>query len=367
MDWNLPHADDELVKRRRKDEKTSSSSGPNPYLQNHEIPSTFGFSEVYGFEADKGSLGFMDLLGLHDYPSAPTGYSLFDILHPQPPPPPLELPAVPPDLPPTPVSAAPESSDNVVMNHHQTPITANSSSLSPSSNEGETIRTAGDEEVEGEEVSINQEKTRKQLGPKKKNQKRQREPRFAFMTKSQVDHLDDGYRWRKYGQKGVKNSPYPRSYYRCTTAGCGVKKRVERSSEDPSIVVTTYEGQHTHLTPTTPRGSFMFPLETAAYRSGHGSLAPSPATTPLHSPQSYFYHHQQQHLYSPPQSLNIISSASSDFLGPSLPNSSFNQDLRLRFTSPPPPASLPPLSTSQRDDGLLQDIVPSEMRKEANA
>jgi hypothetical protein len=51
------------------------------------------------------------------------------------------------------------------------------------------------------------------LKPKKKNQKRQREPRFAFMTKSEVDHLDDGYRWRKYGQKAVKNSPYPRYIY----------------------------------------------------------------------------------------------------------------------------------------------------------
>jgi hypothetical protein len=48
------------------------------------------------------------------------------------------------------------------------------------------------------------------LKPKKRSQKRLREPRFAFMTKSEVDHLDDGYRWRKYGQKAVKNSPYPR-------------------------------------------------------------------------------------------------------------------------------------------------------------
>lgn len=45
---------------------------------------------------------------------------------------------------------------------------------------------------------------------KKKGEKREREPRFAFMTKSEVDHLEDGYRWRKYGQKAVKNSPYPR-------------------------------------------------------------------------------------------------------------------------------------------------------------
>ncbi|GMN43344.1 hypothetical protein TIFTF001_012554 [Ficus carica] len=85
---------------------------------------------------------------------------------------------------------------------------------------------------------------------------------FAFMTKSEVDHLEDGYRWRKYGQKAVKNSPYPRSYYRCTTQKCGVKKRVERSFEDPSIVITTYEGQHNHPLPSALRGNVaaaMFP------------------------------------------------------------------------------------------------------------
>ena len=47
----------------------------------------------------------------------------------------------------------------------------------------------------------------------KKGEKKQKEPRFAFMTKSEVDHLEDGYRWRKYGQKAVKNSPYPRYIY----------------------------------------------------------------------------------------------------------------------------------------------------------
>jgi len=45
---------------------------------------------------------------------------------------------------------------------------------------------------------------------KKKKEKREKEGRFAFMTKSEVDHLEDGYRWRKYGQKAVKNSPFPR-------------------------------------------------------------------------------------------------------------------------------------------------------------
>ncbi|CAK8531542.1 unnamed protein product [Lathyrus sativus] len=103
---------------------------------------------------------------------------------------------------------------------------------------------------------------------KKKNQKKEREPRFAFMTKSEVDNLDDGYRWRKYGQKAVKNSPYPRSYYRCTTAACGVKKRVERSSDDSSIVVTTYEGQHTHPSPATSRPSLSFVNEPTSFGAG---------------------------------------------------------------------------------------------------
>ncbi|KAH9315192.1 hypothetical protein KI387_023819, partial [Taxus chinensis] len=76
------------------------------------------------------------------------------------------------------------------------------------------------------------------------------EPRFAFMTKSiDVDLLEDGYRWRKYGQKAVKNSRYPRNYYRCTNTNCCVKKRVERSCEDPSMVITTYEGRHSHHSP----------------------------------------------------------------------------------------------------------------------
>lgn len=36
------------------------------------------------------------------------------------------------------------------------------------------------------------------------------QPRFAFQTRSDEDILDDGYRWRKYGQKSVKNSNFPR-------------------------------------------------------------------------------------------------------------------------------------------------------------
>ncbi|KAJ4794840.1 WRKY transcription factor [Rhynchospora pubera] len=73
--------------------------------------------------------------------------------------------------------------------------------------------------------------------------------RIGFRTKSAIDILDDGFKWRKYGKKAVKNSPNPRNYYRCTIEGCKVKKRVERERNDPSYVITTYEGVHNHLSP----------------------------------------------------------------------------------------------------------------------
>ncbi|KAF0916342.1 hypothetical protein E2562_005941 [Oryza meyeriana var. granulata] len=70
--------------------------------------------------------------------------------------------------------------------------------------------------------------------------------KIAFKTRSEVDVLDDGYRWRKYGKKMVKNSPNPRNYYRCSSEGCRVKKRVERARDDARFVVTTYDGVHNH-------------------------------------------------------------------------------------------------------------------------
>ncbi|KAH7860274.1 hypothetical protein Vadar_011518 [Vaccinium darrowii] len=73
--------------------------------------------------------------------------------------------------------------------------------------------------------------------------------RVAFRTKSELEIMDDGFKWRKYGKKMVKNSPNPRNYYKCASGGCNVKKRVERDSEDPSYVITTYDGVHNHESP----------------------------------------------------------------------------------------------------------------------
>jgi hypothetical protein len=59
---------------------------------------------------------------------------------------------------------------------------------------------------------------------------------------------DDGYNWRKYGQKQAKESENPRSYYKCTFPTCPVKKKVERS-QDGQISEIVYKGMHSHARP----------------------------------------------------------------------------------------------------------------------
>ncbi|KMZ62660.1 hypothetical protein ZOSMA_44G00600 [Zostera marina] len=60
----------------------------------------------------------------------------------------------------------------------------------------------------------------------------------------------DMWSWRKYGQKPIKGSPYPRGYYRCSTAkGCSAKKQIERCRTDASLIIITYISAHNHPGP----------------------------------------------------------------------------------------------------------------------
>ncbi|WOK92399.1 hypothetical protein Cni_G01090 [Canna indica] len=105
--------------------------------------------------------------------------------------------------------------------------------------------------------------------------KMNREPRVVVQTVSEVDILDDGYRWRKYGQKVVKGNPNPRSYYKCTTAGCPVRKHVERASHDPKAVITTYEGKHNHDVPA---------AKPTSHESSSSMVADGDSSLAAHSP-----------------------------------------------------------------------------------
>ncbi|KAK3035055.1 hypothetical protein RJ639_034845 [Escallonia herrerae] len=56
----------------------------------------------------------------------------------------------------------------------------------------------------------------------------------------------DSWAWRKYGQKPIKGSPYPR----CSSSkGCPARKQVERSRMDPTMLVVTYSCEHNHPWP----------------------------------------------------------------------------------------------------------------------
>ncbi|KAK8266779.1 hypothetical protein V6Z12_D12G269100 [Gossypium hirsutum] len=85
------------------------------------------------------------------------------------------------------------------------------------------------------------------------SKKRKMLPRWTDHVRVTSENLlegthDDGYSWRKYGQKDILGAKYPRSYYRCTyrhTQDCWATKQVQKSDEDPTIFEITYRGTHT--------------------------------------------------------------------------------------------------------------------------
>ncbi|CAN4115946.1 unnamed protein product [Withania somnifera] len=146
-----------------------------------------------------------------------------------------------------------------------------------------------------------------------------REPRIVVQTTSDIDILEDGYRWRKYGQKVVKGNPNPRSYYKCTFTGCPVRKHVERASQDLRAVITTYEGKHNHDVPA-PRGSGSYAMNKppSGINNNNMPVVPRPSVLANHSNQgmnfndTFFNTTQIQ----PPITLQMLqSSGSSSYSG----------------------------------------------------
>ncbi|CAN6179255.1 unnamed protein product [Urochloa humidicola] len=92
---------------------------------------------------------------------------------------------------------------------------------------------------------------------------------------------DDGFSWRKYGQKDILGAKFPRGYYRCTyrtTQGCPATKQVQRSDADLCVFDVTYQGDHTcHQK--------QRQVASAAAATAHGGC---------HSPPPPSSHHEQQ-------------------------------------------------------------------------
>ncbi|XP_055812675.1 probable WRKY transcription factor 11 [Solanum dulcamara] len=71
--------------------------------------------------------------------------------------------------------------------------------------------------------------------------------RIPAISSRIADIPADEFSWRKYGQKPIKGSAYPRGYYKCSSLrGCPARKHVERAMDDPTMLIVTYEGEHCH-------------------------------------------------------------------------------------------------------------------------
>ncbi|XP_049391468.1 probable WRKY transcription factor 27 [Solanum stenotomum] len=70
----------------------------------------------------------------------------------------------------------------------------------------------------------------------------------------QEELINDIWTWRKYGQKYIKDSPFPRNYYKCSTSKlCEARKKIEKSPNDENIFLVSYSGEHNHDPPTNRR------------------------------------------------------------------------------------------------------------------
>lgn len=127
-----------------------------------------------------------------------------------------------------------------------------------------------------------------------------------------------------------------------------MKKRVERSYEDPTTVITTYEGQHNHPVPTSLRGN-----AAAMFTPSNLLSTPTPFSYGSNFPQDlllHMHHHNTFNITQP--TTHTTNNVAGSVYSHNNINNSFLQQYQQQL----------PLDQY----GLLQDIVPSMFLNRTN-
>ncbi|CAN6289603.1 unnamed protein product [Urochloa humidicola] len=79
---------------------------------------------------------------------------------------------------------------------------------------------------------------------------------------------NDGHQWRKYGEKKINNTNFPRYYYRCTykdNMNCPATKQVQQKDHsDPPLYAVTYYNEHSCNSAFLPLSPSEFQLQTSS-------------------------------------------------------------------------------------------------------
>ncbi|KAK1570634.1 hypothetical protein Q3G72_004844 [Acer saccharum] len=162
------------------------------------------------------------------------------------------------------------------------------------SSAGEVVEEEGDSLVSGGRRSEESGESKKRsMGPKGRRgcyKRKKSSETWRMMTPT----IEDGHAWRKYGQKDILNTKYPRSYFRCThkyEQGCKATKQVQKMEENPQMYETIYIGKHTcrsHMSLTSTPQMIITDINGGPWRSSSSVISsPSSSTARVVVKQEY--------------------------------------------------------------------------------
>ncbi|XP_051132366.1 WRKY transcription factor 22-like isoform X2 [Andrographis paniculata] len=145
----------------------------------------------------------------------------------------------------------PESSEMTIVPSHSLPGLGNSSPLSSLLLDRKPAAAAAPPPPPFSVVNLPKESAQKNSSSSRPSSKKRKSGMKRVVSHVGAEEVcADVWSWRKYGQKPIKGSPYPRGYYRCSTSkGCGARKQVERNRSNPGMYIVTYTGDHNHPMP----------------------------------------------------------------------------------------------------------------------